>query len=538
MTKRTRLILVKQATQPPPVTTGENTAVFDATIAKAWAKDGTLWRRLLRADEAEGYTYHIDLLTKPLGFALFLRLLTRGSCVILDQQGNRQPVTAGYLLRLFRHWVQDQREVTSLIKTTTEEVAALLPAGRPEAVTLDLQGRPVYLRTDLVFGLRSGGSVGHVAGVLNQLAAFGGAPLFITSDRLPTIQADIETVTVWPDEQWRELPDVRPLAYSRRFYAAALAQLQGMTPSLIYQRYSFNNFAGLKLARARHLPFVLEYNGSEIWVHRHWGNRLSYEALAEQIELTNLRGAHLVVVVSQALQDELVARGIERNKILVNPNGVDPARYSPAVDGAAIRTQYGLQDKLVIGFIGTFGPWHGAEVLAAAFGRLLQAYPAYRERVRLFLIGDGVKMAEVKAQLAHYQALDYAILPGLVPQSQGPSYLAACDLLASPHVPNTDGTPFFGSPTKLFEYMAMGKGIVASALEQIGEILVHGETAWLVPPGDAAALADGLKTLIEQPALHQALGAAARREVVAKYTWRAHTERIITKLQAVMAQER
>ena len=57
-----------------------------------------------------------------------------------------------------------------------------------------------------------------------------------------------------------------------------------------------------------------------------------------------------------------------------------------------------------------------------------------------------------------------AVLTGLVPQEDGPEHLAACDILASPHVPNADGTPFFGSPTKLFEYMAMGKGIVASNL--------------------------------------------------------------------------
>ena len=68
-------------------------------------------------------------------------------------------------------------------------------------------------------------------------------------------------------------------------------------------------------------------------------------------------------------------------------------------------------------------------------------------------------------------------------------------------MPNPDGTPFFGSPTKLFEYMAMGKGIVASDLEQIGEVLEHGRTAWLVPPGDVDALADGLRRLIDDPAL-------------------------------------
>jgi glycosyltransferase involved in cell wall biosynthesis len=104
-------------------------------------------------------------------------------------------------------------------------------------------------------------------------------------------------------------------------------------------------------------------------------------------------------------------------------------------------------------------------------------------------------------------------------------------MFVSPHIPNPDGTPFFGSPTKLFEYMAMGKGIVASDLEQIGEVLEHGATAWLVNPGDVESLTMGLKTLIDDEDLRYRLGLAARREAVAKYTWQEHTKKIIERLE-------
>src|SRR5262249_24315015 len=154
----------------------------------------------------------------------------------------------------------------------------------------------------------------------------------------------------------------------------------------------------------------------------------------------------------------------------------------------------------VVGFIGTFGPWHGAAVLTDAFGRLLESRPDLRDRVRLLMIGDGVRMADVRAALARRGVASTCVLTGLVPQADGPRYLAACDILASPHVPNADGTPFFGSPTKLFEYMAMGKGIVASDLDQIGEILEHGRAALMVVPGDAGDLARGLAALIDDPA--------------------------------------
>jgi glycosyltransferase involved in cell wall biosynthesis len=66
--------------------------------------------------------------------------------------------------------------------------------------------------------------------------------------------------------------------------------------------------------------------------------------------------------------------------------------------------------------------------------------------------------------------------------------LDACDILVSPHIPLADGSDFFGSPTKIFEYMAMGKGIVASRLGQIGEVRGMMRRA-LVEPGNVPELA-------------------------------------------------
>jgi glycosyltransferase involved in cell wall biosynthesis len=99
-------------------------------------------------------------------------------------------------------------------------------------------------------------------------------------------------------------------------------------------------------------------------------------------------------------------------------------------------------------------------------------------------------------------------------------------------VPNADGSPFFGSPTKLFEYMAMERAIIASDLDQIGEVLRHGDTAWLVPPADVGALADAMSRLVDDPALGTRLGTAARREALAHHTWHAHVARTLAALEA------
>jgi glycosyltransferase involved in cell wall biosynthesis len=147
------------------------------------------------------------------------------------------------------------------------------------------------------------------------------------------------------------------------------------------------------------------------------------------------------------------------------------------------------------------------------------------------MIGEGERRAQAEAIIRNAGLMDNVVFTGRVPQVDAPRYLAACDIFASPHVPNPTDTPFFGSPTKLFEYMAMGRGIVASDLDQIGKVLSHDKTAWLVKPGSVPDLAFGLERLLDDAALCQRLGTAARDEAVRRHTWRAHVARILNKLE-------
>jgi glycosyltransferase involved in cell wall biosynthesis len=105
--------------------------------------------------------------------------------------------------------------------------------------------------------------------------------------------------------------------------------------------------------------------------------------------------------------------------------------------------------------------------------------------------------------------------------------LDACDVLVSPHVPLDAGADFFGSPTKLFEYMAMGKGIVASRLGQINEVLTDEQTALLVEPGNANELSTAIMRLAESRELGEKLGVAARQAAVERHTWKRNAQHIL-----------
>ena len=105
-------------------------------------------------------------------------------------------------------------------------------------------------------------------------------------------------------------------------------------------------------------------------------------------------------------------------------------------------------------------------------------------------------------------------------------YLSASDILVSPQVPNPDGTPFFGSPTKLFEYMAMGKAIVASDLDQIGSILSSGDDSILFKPGDSDELASAILILSSDPSMRARLGNNARKKAIRDYSWDKHVQAV------------
>jgi glycosyltransferase involved in cell wall biosynthesis len=529
-----RLVVIRDSL-PQQQPAQQDAVVWTFEEFKRQASPKRLVNQCFRFKVCELIVYRLFAIRRPAFAKTLLRLLCVRSPVIRDHTGKAARVTWFACGKAVMGAARDFLTSHGLTKQVERQVTALSCAQpRPDSRKnrLCMDATPIYLRTELSYNITAGGSVGHIAGVLNNLKEFGGQPIYVASDTMPTIAPEIEQHIISPLPRYWDFWELPELAYNQVFYNECLRAIGNRTASFVYQRYSLHNYAGLQLATELAVPFVLEYNGSEVWMGKHWGKRLKYESLAERIELLVLQRADVVVVVSDVMKEELVGRGIKPDSILVNPNGVDTNVYSPSVDGNEIRKKLGVEGKTVIGFIGTLGPWHGAEVLVDAFGRLISMYPEQRESLRLLLIGDGPKMGQVKQFMEQHHLDGTVLLPGLIPQKLGPQYLAACDILASPHVPNPDGSKFFGSPTKLFEYMAMGKGIVASSLDQIGDILEHDKTAWMVKPGDAGALVEGLRVLIDNKELRDRLGAGARNAAVARHTWVEHTRRIIQRLSA------
>lgn len=467
-------------------------------------------------------------------FMVFGALAGAREVLMLDAHGavvrrSRANLLLGAPVRLGRETLtgandvaQSRRELVRL----EEEVqrTQIATAGGHE---LRNASRVVYLRSTPGPGTQAGGAASHIKGVVEALETLGVHVEIISNDLIAGLHAAHDRFTIIPPQPGGGSRALFDIHNNLVFTRGAVPLVERAQPDFIYQRYARFSWAGVVAALRTRRPLFLEYNGSEVWVGKHW-DRVGSLDLLERYERLNLDAAARIFVVSEVERKNLEARGVGGNKIVVNPNGVDVERFRPGAGGADARRELGFKDdEVVAGFVGTFGPWHGVEKLAEAIKSIPASVP-----VRFLLVGSGSLHAEVEKRLETERHAGRVIFTGSVGHDRVPALLDACDILVAPHVPLADGSEFFGSPTKVFEYMAMGKAIVASRLGQIGEVLADEETALLVQPGNVGELAAALVKLIESDELRKSLGARAREIAEREHTWKHNAQRVLDAYNA------
>ena len=302
----------------------------------------------------------------------------------------------------------------------------------------------------------------------------------------------------------------------------ALEALEAEAPlDAVYERYSLWSWAGLRFARRHGKPLVLEVNAPLVQEASEW-RQLALAPVASAIERQVLRGADGGIVPSRELAAWLRDEVGRRRHTRVIPNGFDEElfRRPASLPAAAGR----LRDGYVVAFVGSLKPWHGVEVLLAAFERLLAEVP----RAHLLVVGDGPLRQEVEAA-GRRLGQDRVTAAGAVDHARVPGWLACADVAVAPY-PRLES--FYFSPLKVVEYQAAGLPVVASRCGQLDRLIAEGDNGRLVPPGDPAALAGALADLYRDPALRRRMGARGRRRAFRCSGWSAvaaHTEGVIER---------
>ncbi len=237
--------------------------------------------------------------------------------------------------------------------------------------------------------------------------------------------------------------------------------------------------------------------------------------LSREAETRCMREADLVVTLGEVMREEIVARGIAPDKVLVVPNAVSGEFLRPLPDdGGALRASLGLRPgEQVAGVVSNLVGYEGIDTLLAAVAEL-------RSRgvpVRPLIVGDGPERAALERQAGQLGLTGTAIFTGRVPMSEVRRYHAVLDLFVVPRT--SDRVCQLVTPLKPVEAMASGLTVVASDVGALREIIRPEVTGALATSGDPGSFADIMEPLLYSSDIRRKLGANAREWVARDRTW-------------------
>lgn len=286
---------------------------------------------------------------------------------------------------------------------------------------------------------------------------------------------------------------------------------------------SLNAIAALRAGKKFGIPVVYEIRA--FWEDAAVDHGTSREGglrylLTRSLETYAIKGADAVTTICEGLRSDIIQRGISADKVTVIPNAVDIEKF--AVGGTAdttLKSQLGLTDSRLIGFIGSFYAYEGLDILLRAFSLILVSAPD----VRILLVGGGPQDAKLRQLAADLGIADKVVFTGRVPHAQVQRYYDLLDVLVYPRLSMrlTD----LVTPLKPLESMAQGRLLVASDVGGHLELIRDGETGVLFKAGDPQSLADKVTDLLNTPDRWFQLREAGRRFVENERNWRVSVAR-------------
>ena len=303
--------------------------------------------------------------------------------------------------------------------------------------------------------------------------------------------------------------------------------IKDINPDVVISRLSLLRFSSLLLCQKRKIPFIVEIDNPPIYENNTFYGKdyfhLSF--FSESIERRNLFHADAIIVISNILRDYFISKGVPEDKLFFIPNGADPDKFFPKSRDVYLVRQLGIDDKLVVGWIGS--GWKWLENIVEMVAKIL----ACNKNMKFLFVGgcpDKILLQEIARKL---ECHDRVILQGYVPYNEIPRYLSVMDIVLAPY-PHMN--LWYPSPMKVFEYMASGKVVIASAEGQLKEVIKDGYNGCFFYPDIQDDLVNKVQVLLNSPDLRKRMGDNARKTVLEKYTWSHHARSIESILLDVL----
>lgn len=385
----------------------------------------------------------------------------------------------------------------------------------------------LFWRADYYGNYNIGGMFSAHYGLLGGFQKSGVDCVFASAGRLK-LPPKVGYYFISHSKIYRNFPEILNMPYTRRAAKEVLKIIDKESPDFFYQYQADFNYSGSIVKKETGLPFFLQSDGVQSWIKKNWG-KLYFPGLQKISEEIQWESADAIFVVSKELKDQMASLGVDAGKIRVLPSAVDPEQFTPEIDGGAIRRKLGIEDKFVIGFSGSFGHWHGVQILAQAAPEIIKRIP----NAFVLFIGDGLLRPQIEETIKKNNFENDTLITGMLPYESVPEYLAACDVLTTPCVSGGEDDIFFNSPVKLFEYMAMRKPTIASDIGQQGEVIEHERNGLLIEQKNPEALADAVCRIRQDIDLSEKISSNARQDAVEKYDWRQIAKIVIDEYERV-----
>jgi PEP-CTERM/exosortase A-associated glycosyltransferase len=280
---------------------------------------------------------------------------------------------------------------------------------------------------------------------------------------------------------------------------------------------ALNGLAALKAARKHNIPLVYECRA--FWEDAAVDHGTAAEGglryhLTKKLETYVFKQADAITTICEGLRSDIITRGIPTEKITVIPNAVDIEHFAYDVEpDQSLRTQLGLQNKIVLGFIGSFYAYEGLPLLLEAFPKILEKQP----ETRLLLAGGGPQDALIKQKAKELGLEQQVIFTGRIPHERVQDYYNQVDIFVYPRLSMrlTD----LVTPLKPLEAMAQGRLVVASDVGGHKELIEHQRNGYLFKANDADDLVAAVLNLLNQPQQWEQLREAGRLYVEQERNW-------------------
>ncbi len=358
----------------------------------------------------------------------------------------------------------------------------------------------------------------HIEELVNALRGLGHDVLVVGPDAMSSAEfgADAGAVAWMKKRMPLALYELAEWAYGFLAYRRLARAIVEFRPDALYERYNLYSTAGVRARRRFGLPMLLEIN-APIYDERKKFDGIALDRLARSSELAAWRGADVLLPVTRVLGSMVRDAVGPSRRLEVIPNGINLEHFAGPFDSDSIRKRWQLDGRIVLGFTGFVRDWHGLDRVIDAIAKDGADHP----RV-LFVIGDGPARPALEAQAAALGIASHVVFTGIVPRDAIPSYVATFDIALQPAVVS------YASPLKLFEYLALGRAIVAPDQANIREVLDDGVNALLFDVNDPDGLTDAIDRLTGDAVLRERLARGARLSIAERgLTWTRNAERVV-----------